>query len=101
MNSVAPQAANGTSSELKKTEGLSFQLGHPSVFQSKIELDVELGVIEMTLHDLADLTPGGAFAFSFDPEKPLALSLGKEKIADAIFVEKDGELMLQIEKVYE
>ncbi len=70
-------------------------------FESKIELGIEIGSLEMSINDFIELAPGASFSYSFEAEKPLALMLGEEKLAEGRFVEHEGKLLLQIEKVFD
>lgn len=70
---------------------------------SEVSLTVEavLGVVDLSLNDLADLCAGLVFEYRFAPEVPVELRIGALPIALAKFVEHEGRLCLQIISVSE
>jgi flagellar motor switch/type III secretory pathway protein FliN len=62
----------------------------------QIPVCVEIGELILTGAQLVDLLEGQTFEFMFDAHRPLALKVGSETIAFAIFVMDGERLELEI-----
>ncbi|MCB0344218.1 MAG: FliM/FliN family flagellar motor switch protein [Bdellovibrionales bacterium] len=66
----------------------------------KVEIEVNLGSLEVSASKLVDIAEGLEFEMPFDPHKPLTLSLGAEPLAEAILTRTDdGMLGLKVVRV--
>jgi len=91
-NACAANESSSTAVPVRKPEALSAQ----KFCGTEIEVGVEIGELQLTIDDLADLAPGTVFTYEFDPERPVSLLIGDERLAQARFVEQGGQLYLQI-----
>ena len=62
----------------------------------QVQLEVDIGRLQMSAEELIDLVPGKIFEFHFDPNEAVLLRVGEECIASAKFVVRDDVLALEI-----
>jgi flagellar motor switch protein FliM len=63
-----------------------------------VNVEVQLGEIELSVSQLIDLLPGQRFNFEFDSLRPLKLKISEEEIGEAVFVKHGDQLALEIVK---
>ncbi len=69
--------------------------------QLRLEVGIEIGTVELSLDELIDLAAGQVFHLHYDPQRPLPMMMGEERIGECRLVEDGTVLMVQVEKIYQ
>ncbi|HQH26980.1 MAG TPA: FliM/FliN family flagellar motor C-terminal domain-containing protein, partial [Oligoflexia bacterium] len=100
FDTVPAQDAGGVESASMRLAASSAP-GKSVLSQFRLQVGIEIGTVELSLDELIDLAAGQVFHLHYDPQRPLPMMVGEERIGECRLVEDGAALMVQVEKIYE